>query len=430
MPPDDPADLLARLRLTTFGGELGRRIIETHIWAVREGLRGAVAYDLFDGYCQRLVVHGTPLWRAHASMETLHPQWSGYGYTWRRDLNAIEPAQYPHGDENAAIFVNSPFYALIERAREGEANPSMRRRVEKGPEERDFPALKEFFALGATDYVAHLYLFGQIHGKEGDRSQGTGIVYSFATDRKGGFSDDDATLIDATLPALSLAMKAHAGHAIASGLLGTYLGEDAGRRVHAGAVRRGSVEKISAAIWYADIRGFTPLSDDAPGPAVIDLLNDVFETLTAALRPRGGQVLKFIGDGMLAIFPFDEAGRAETCRRALDAAAEATGSLETLKAARAAAGAPAASVDLALHVGDVLYGNVGATDRLDFTVIGPAINVVARIEALCQPLGRPILVSAEFAAAATDCSDRLEPLGRHALRGVREPKEIFALLQT
>jgi adenylate cyclase len=427
MPPDDPADLLAQLRLTTFDGELGRRIIETHIWAVREGLLGAVAYDLFDGYCQRLVVHGTPLWRAHASMETLHPQWSGYGYTWRRDLNAIEPAQYPHGDENAAIFVNSPFYALIDRVREGEANPSMRRRLEKGPEERDFPVLKEFFALGATDYVAHLYLYGQIHGKEGDRSQGTGIVYSFATDRKGGFSDDDATLIDATLPALSLAMKAHAGHVIASGLLGTYLGEDAGRRVHAGAVRRGSVEKISAAIWYADIRGFTPLSDDAPGPAVIDLLNDVFETLTAALRSRGGQVLKFIGDGMLATFPFDEAGRAETCRRALDAAAEATGSVEALKAARAAAGAPAASVDLALHVGDVLYGNIGATDRLDFTVIGPAINEVARIEALCGPLGHPILVSAEFAAAARDCRGRLESLGRHGLRGVREPKEIFAL---
>ena len=113
------------------------------------------------------------------------------------------------------------------------------------------------------------------------------------------------------------------GHVIASGLLATYLGEDAGRRVHAGAVRRGSIEKLRAVIWYADIRGFTPISDAAPGPAVIDLLNDVFEILTAALRPRGGQVLKFIGDGMLATFPFEDADRAETCRRALDAAVEA-----------------------------------------------------------------------------------------------------------
>ena len=325
MPPDDPGDLLSQLGLSTFDDELGRRIIETHIWAVREGLRGAAAYDLFDGYCQRLVIHGAPLWRAHASMETLHPQWSGYGYTWRRDLNAIEPAQYPHGDEDAAIFVNSPFYALIERAREGEANPSMRRRIESGPVQRDYAVLKEFFALGATDYVAHLYVYGKEgdRGKQGDRSQGTGIVYSFTTDRKGGFSDDDATLIDATLPALSLAMKAHAGYVIASGLLATYLGEDAGRRVHAGAVRRGSMTKLRAVIWYADIRGFTRISDAAPGPDVIDLLNDVFEILTAALRPRGGQVLKFIGDGMLATFSFEDTDRAATCRRALDAAIEA-----------------------------------------------------------------------------------------------------------
>ena len=423
MPPVDPADLLAQLRLTTFGGELGRRIIETHIWAVREGLRGAVAHDLFDGYCQRLVIHGTPLWRAHAAMETLHPQWNGYGFTWRRDLNAIAPEQYPHGGDDEPIWVTSPFYELIRLAREGEANPSMRRRLETGPAQCDFPILEEFLALGATDYFAQLYIYGE----NGDRSQGTGIVYSFATDRKGGFNDDDATLIDATLPALSLAMKAHATHVIASGLLGTYLGEDAGRRVHAGAIMRGSVERLSAVLWYADLRGFTPLSDAAPGSAVIKLLNDVFETLTSALRPRGGQVLKFVGDGMLAIFPFDEADRAETCRRALDAAFEATEKLEALKAARVAAGAPTAPVDLALHIGDVLYGNVGATDRLDFTVIGPTINEVARIEALCEPLDRPVLISAEFAAAAPDCRGRLEPLGRHALRGVREPKEIFAL---
>ncbi len=422
MPPDDPADIVAQLGLS-FDGELGRRIIETHIWAVREGLRGAVAYDLFDGYCQRLVIHGAQLWRAHAAMETLHPQWNGYGYTWRRDLNAIEPEQYEHGSMEGADFLTSPLNALILRAREGEANPSMRRRLEEGPDQQDFPALKEFVATGATDYVAHLFIFGE----GSDRSQGTGIVYSFATDRKGGFSDDDATLIDATLPALSLAMKAHAGYVIASGLLATYLGEDAGRRVHAGAVRRGSMTKLRAVVWYADIRGFTRISDAAPGPAVIDLLNDVFEVLTAALRPRGGQVLKFIGDGMLATFSFEDTDRAATCRRALDAAIEAMRNLDALNAARAAAGVPAASVDLALHIGEVLYGNVGASDRLDFTVIGPAVNEVARIETLCQALGRSVLVSAEFAAAVTGGDRRLEPLGLHALRGVREPKEIFAL---
>jgi adenylate cyclase len=424
----DSVDFLGELGLTTFDDALRRRIIESHIWAVTEGLRGAAAYDLFDGYCQRLVIHGTPLWRAHTAMETLHPQWHGYGFTWRRDLNAIEPAQYAHGDD-VPIWVTSPFFALIERARAGEANPSMRRRIETGPDQRDFPVLEEFFTLGATDYVAYLFAYGREgeRGAAGDRSQGTGIVYSFATDRKGGFADDQVALLQATLPVLSLAMKAHAGNVIASGLLAAYLGQDAGRRVHAGAVTRGSVENLRAVIWYADVRGFTQVSDAAPGSVVVDLLNDVFEILAGALRERGGQVLKFIGDGLLATFSFEEKDRAEICRRALEGAIEAMGALDELMAKRATAALPAASVDLALHIGDVLYGNVGATDRLDFTVIGPAVNEVARIEALCEPLGRSILVSPEFAAAASECGSCFVSLGRHALRGVREPKEIFAV---
>jgi len=423
MPPHAPAALTIELPLTTFDDALGHRIIETHIWAVREGLRGAASEELFDGYCQRLVVDGVPLWRAHAAMETLHPQWNGYGYTWRRDLNAIHPEQYAHGGDQEEIWVQSPFYALILRAQAGEDSPWMRRRLEEGPEQRDFAVLEEFFGLGATDYFGRLFTFG----KDGDRSQGTGVVYSFTSDRRGGFSDDDMNLMQATLPALSLAMKADASHVIASGLLGTYLGEDAGRRVHYGAVQRGSVNSINAALWYADIRGFTAASDASPGPAIIDLLNGVFETLTAALRARGGQVLKFIGDAVLATFAFEEVEVADTCRRALDAAAEAIGGIKALNEARAAAGLPMVSVDIALHLGEVLYGNVGATDRLDFTVIGPAVNEVARIEALCEPLGRKVLVSAEFVAAMNGGDDRLESLGRHALRGVRGAKEIFAL---
>ncbi len=357
-------------------------------------MRGADAYHLFDGYCQRLVIDGISLWRAHAAMETLHPQWNGYGYTWRRDLNAIEPENYSHSDQNERMWLMSPFYALMQRARAGEDTPEMRRRIETGPEARDFPILEDLYAQGGTDYLTQLFVYGE----GGDRSQGTGIAYSFTTDRKGGFSDDDTTLVQATLPALSLAMKAHASHVIASGLLGAYLGEDAGRRVHAGSIMRGSVDNLRAVIWYADIRGFTPLSDTAPGPAVVELLNDTFEILTASLRERGGQVLKFIGDAMLAIFPFEDAARAETCRRALDAAIEAMRNIEALSAARAAEGREVAPVDLALHLGDALYGNVGAIDRLDFTLIGPAINEVTRIEALCQPLGRAVLVSAEFVA--------------------------------
>jgi adenylate cyclase len=180
-------------------------------------------------------------------------------------------------------------------------------------------------------------------------------------------------------------------------------------------------------LWYADIRGFTPTSDSSPGPVIIDLLNDTFEVLTAALRSCGGEVLKFLGDGMLATLSFAESDRTATCLRALDAAAEATRGFASLNATRAAAGLPSVTIDLALHVGEVLYGNVGAADRLDFTVIGPAVNEVTRIEALCEPLGRPVLISAEFAAALGCAGNRLTSVGHRNLRGVREAKEIFAL---
>ncbi len=413
-------------RPISFDAPLGQRVIELHVWAVRQGLLGAAASELFDGFCQRLVLAGFPLWRASAATRTLHPQWGGYGYVWRRDFNAIEPSQFERGREHRPVWLTSPFAYLIGQAQaEGENGDPwlhLRRRV-SGPEALlDFPVLRELASAGGTDYFAQIVRFGP----EGDNSRGTGIAYSFTTDRPEGFGEDDLTLLRAVLPALSLAMMAHAGHTIASGLLEAYLGGDAGRRVHAGAVERGSVESIRAALWFADIRGFTTLADSTPGLEVIALLDEVFETLTAPLRSRGGQVLKFMGDGMLAIFPLVAETQGETCRHAIDAAREAMHALHRVNRAWAEASKPVAEVDLALHIGEVLYGNVGAADRLDFTVIGPAVNEAARIETLCEPLGRKVLVAAEFAAAAGSCNG-LQPLGRHRLRGVRELRTIYGL---
>ncbi len=410
-------------RPISFDAPLGQRIIELHVWAVRQGLFGTGAAELFDGFCRRLVLGGLPLWRASAAMRTLHPQWGGYSYLWRRDLNAIEPSQFGRDNENTQGWLTSPFAYLVGQAEAG-GDPwlHMRRRL-AGPEALlDFPLLEELAREGGTDYFAQIVRFGP----EGDASRGTGIAYSFTTDRQEGFGEDDLTLLRAVLPALSLAMMAHAGHTIASGLLEAYLGSDAGRRVHAGAVERGSVESIRAVLWFADIRGFTTLADSNPGLDVIELLDEVFETLTAPLRSRGGQVLKFMGDGMLAIFPLLAETQAESCRDAIDAAREAMHTLDRINRARVEACKPVAEVDLALHIGEVLYGNVGAADRLDFTVIGPAVNEAARIETLCEPLGRKVLVSAEFAAAAPNCND-LQPLGQHRLRGVREPRAIYGL---
>ena len=412
-----------------YDGPLGRRIIELHVWAVRQGLLGTAAPELFDGFCRLLVPAGVRLWRASAAMRTLHPQWGGYSYNWRRDLDAIEPSQFERGDERRRVWLTSPFAFLVAQAqtRPGNTDPwlHLRRRL-TGPEALlDFPVLEELASAGGTDYFAQIVRFGP----EGDASRGTGIAYSFTTDSREGFSEADLTLLRAVLPALSLAMMAHAGHTIASGLLQAYLGGDAGRRVHAGAVERGSVESIRAVLWFADMRGFTSIADKAPGLELIELLDEVFEALTAALRSRGGQVLKFMGDGMLAIFPLTAGREAETCRSAIVAATEVMYALDRLNSARRERGKPAGGVDLALHIGEVLYGNVGATDRLDFTVIGPAVNEAARIETLCEPLGRRVLVSAEFAAALGP-GNGLDHLGDHRLRGVRKPRAIYGLRLT
>ena len=398
------------------------QIRELHLWAVREGLRRAPAGPLFEDFCRRLVAFGVPLWRAFAGMRTLHPQWAGYTYTWWRDRAAIHPERRQRGEAYDQDLRESPYWHLRNAATGPDVPLRLRRRLTGDGALRDFPVVERLAIAGATDYIAELIPVGMVSEAFPD----SGIGFSFATDHIDGFGENDLRLIEAVLPAVALAIMSDAEHTIAADLLAAYLGADAGRRVHAGVVERGSVESIRAVLWYADIRGFTPLADATPGPVLIEMLDDVFEALTAALRPRGAQVLKFLGDGMLASFAFTDATRNETCCRALDAAAEAMRSLDRLNADRTRTGKPIAVVDLALHVGEVLYGNVGAVDRLDFTVIGPAVNEVARIETLCEPLGRNVLVSAALAGAIADRT-RLEPLGAHILRGVREPTEIFAL---
>ena len=400
-----------------------KAIADLYIYAVEAGLHGAPAGELFDGYCRRLVEVGVKLLRGHVSMQTLHPQWTGYGYTWMRKLNAVHEQQFARVAKPGADWLASPFFHLIERAWGGEDTPTLRRQIWRGPEQRDYPVLVELHEAGATDYFACVYTYGL----NGDPAHGTGVVMSFATDARQGFEEADVELLEATLPGLALALKSHAGHEIAASLLAAYLGADAGRRVHAGAVVRGQADRIEAVIWYADLRGFTDMSDRWPGPAILEMLDEAFETLTAPLRARGGQVLKFIGDAMLAIFAIDGEPEGEVCRRALDAAEEAQAALAALNESRAAAEKPWVEADIALHLGEALYGNIGAADRLDFTVIGPAVNEAARIEKLCDRLGRRLLASERFASAADLCGGRLEPLGSHALRGVAAPQTIFGL---
>jgi adenylate cyclase len=199
--------------------ELAQRAVELNAWVTEEGLRGATAAELFDGYCRQLSAMDVVIMRAYVSTQTLHPQWTGYGYTWRRELKSVREQQFARGPISQE-WLSSPFNALIQRSLAGEKNPWLRRRLELGPEQRDFPALADFYTAGATDYVCLAFRFGEA----GDPSHGTGVLYSFTTDRPGGFRAAEIDLLRSTLPGLSLAMKAHTGHDIASGLLRTYLG--------------------------------------------------------------------------------------------------------------------------------------------------------------------------------------------------------------
>ncbi|MFP6742789.1 MAG: adenylate/guanylate cyclase domain-containing protein, partial [Alphaproteobacteria bacterium] len=201
--------------------------------------------------------------------------------------------------------------------------------------------------------------------------------------------------------------------------VGTYVGAESGRRILAGDILPGKMHALPAAIWLADLRGFTAVSDTMPRHRIGHMLNAYFECMVRPVMDRGGQVLKFLGDGLLATFDtmIDEAG--PLCSQALSAAADALDRVNALNDERRATDWPAMELDIALHLGDVLYGNVGAADRLDFTVIGPAVNEASRIETLCQPLGYNVLVSEAFAGAAKTCAQRLQPVGRHELRGVR-----------
>jgi adenylate cyclase len=283
------------------------RITELHLWAVHEGLRRSPTAILFEDFCRRLVAAGVPLWRAFAGMRTLHPQWAGYTYTWWRDRNAVDPIRRERGEVYEQDLRDSPYAHLRDIAAERGLPVRLRRRLSASETQRDFPVLEELANSGATDYVAELIPVGMVTEAFPD----SGIGFSFATDFPEGFGENDLRLIQAVLPAVALAIMSDAEHTIAAGLLAAYLGGDAGRRVHAGVVERGSVESIQAVLWYADVRGFTPLADVTAGPVLVEMLDDIFETLTAALRPHGAQVLKFLGDGMLASFAFIDATRDE-----------------------------------------------------------------------------------------------------------------------
>ena len=251
-----------------------------------------------------------------------------------------------------------------------------------------------------------------------------GVAIAIATDRPGGFAESDLATFAALMPALGLASYRYMLARVSAAILGVYLGERTARRVLAGEIRRGTGRAIEAAILLADLRGFTSLAGREPSARVVAWLDQHLEAVGEAVAAHDGEVLKFLGDGLLAVFPADETATDDACRRALAAAEQALAATATLNADRRAKGEPELALDVVLHYGEVVYGNVGAARRLDFTVIGPTVNEASRMEALCAELGRALLLSGAFAAR---CGRAAVSLGRFQLRGCEGEREVFEL---
>ena len=396
-------------------------------WLTQAGLAGASETDIVSGFCDRCVAAGLPLARAVMFIDTLHPVHEGRLFRWgygpgesplleygRTSPDALAASgSKPQDVESAERWRNSPHYRMVQTG-----DSFLRRRLNAAAA-AEFPLLADFLAAGMTDYVAIISRFAP----EGVIGEMDGVYSSWATRAPDGFSDVHIAALERIAPYLALALKSVSLARMTGTLMETYLGRDAGRRVLGGRIVRGIAERIDAVVWFSDLRGFTRITDTTPEHA-IPLLNDYSDAIVSAIHEHGGDVLKLIGDGTLAIFTAED--RAHACDAALSAAIAARAGVDELNGRRGAEGKPKTHMYLGLHVGEVFYGNVGSRERLDFTVIGPAVNEASRIAAMCRSVDQPVLMSAAF-ADVKDIKRRLVSVGRYALRGVAHPQELFTL---
>ena len=396
-------------------------------WLADAGLRSLSLDDIVDGFARRLNEVGVPVARIFAGMNTLHPMVRARALIWDRSVGLATRFEFRHVEIDAPIIQQSPFAPML---RHGIAE---RRYDLTSPRpEQEVPVFDELRDAGMTEWLGHVFPFGELAPQVGgpadpERVSELWLVCSFTTDRPGGFADAHIAALHELLPVFALAAKATTMRLVHEGLLAAYLGQDPATRILAGTVQRGEVQGVEAVLFFTDLRGFTALADTLPGRDLIGLLDDCFDCMVRPVTARGGEVLKFLGDGLLAIFRIEDRPSAETCALALEAAKEALALMAGLAETRRARSLPTPDLDIALHVGHVNYGNVGADARLDFTVIGPAVNEASRIERLCDALGRHLVMSQAFARAAEGSRHELVSLGRHRLRGVREETELFGL---
>ena len=404
-------------------------------WLLEQALLAPPIGELVPEMARQLRAAGTPVDRVHLATNILHPQFNALSFTWweGEDLqaNSHRPDSATQDD-----WLRSPFKPMIDDAerrlrrindplaRNRTSVPPQRLRLSDGEGVDRYPVVAELAARGATDYLAYITAFGVDGIVNPDDIYG--IAASWATRRAGGFSDADIAALTSLRMPLAVAVRSGLDVAISRAILSAYLGADAGARVLAGDIRRGQLQTLRAAILFGDLRGFTAVADRLPGVEVVSLLDRLFEAMAGPVLARGGQVMKFMGDAMLATFALDGTREAPVCAAALDAAVEAQAAVAAVNRRHSAEGKPIMPLDQALHLGTVMYGNVGTEERLDFTIIGPAVNEANRMEALCQPLAVPITISQSFTDAA-DSPGRFRSLGLQPLRGLGEPREIFTV---
>jgi adenylate cyclase len=377
-------------------------------WLLGPALQVATGAQAVDEFAWRILAAGFPLARLTVHSGTLHPQFLGTSLIWWRDTGQTVQTFIEHEVVDVVPYHENPVLRVIQ------GGETLRRRVDVADSELDLPILHDLKAKGCTDYLAL-----PIAGAHGRR-----YAVTYTTDCVDGLSTRQVTELTRISQRMSVVCDAYMQRALMHHLLNIYLGPSAGPKVLAGQVRRGTGEELTAVLWSSDLRGFTTRSDRLPGQQMVAILNALFDAQANAIHRHGGEILKFIGDGLLAIFPIDSSVLvSDAAHHAMAAAIQGLDAVHRLVDDPSMLGEPALRMVVALHPGTVIYGNVGAADRLDFTVIGPAVNLVSRVETVAKALDEPIIVTDEFAQAY---SGPLRSLGIHQFRGVANPRELFA----
>jgi adenylate cyclase len=388
-------------------------------WLVGQGLTGLPENDLIRGFCERCRTAGLDVSRASVFIDTLHPIFEGRGFRWNdTQTNESDMFEYRSTSEGEAAqnWRRSIFYYMLESG-VGELKVDFADRASL-----DFSLIDELAAKGHRHLVAFVHGFGE----SGTLGQMDSVYSYWVTRRPGGFGELGLSALRDLVPLLGLAIKSGAQVEIARTLGRVYLGRDASEQVLRGRISRGVTERIAAVLWFSDLRGSTAISESITPGEIIPFLNDYAQASIEAIHDAGGDVLKLIGDGVLAMFTGDDMAGAR--RAALQAEHQFRKNMITLNARRAKEGLPITSAYIGLHVGEVYYGNIGSEDRLDFTVVGPAVNEVSRIASMCRSIDRDLLASAEFRSGLDATGRRyLVSTGRYALRGIGRAQDLYTL---